>query len=147
MKFIKLISFLTFIILFSCAAPMDKVNKSIDQDQKNSLTLGKVQQILKKGISQDEVVISLGSPNMVTVDANGLETWIYDKINTEETSANASNNATILGGGVGSKIGLGGLLGTSNNASKKITSQKTLTVVLKFKEKKLDSYTYNASKF
>ena len=84
---------------------------------------------------------------MVTVDANGLETWIYDKINTEETSANASNNATILGGGVGSKIGLGGLLGTSNNASKKITSQKTLTVVLKFKEKKLDSYTYNASKF
>jgi len=126
---------------------MDKVNKSMDQDQKNTLTLGKVQQTLKKGISQDQIVISLGSPNMVTLDSAGLETWIYDKISTEETVASASNNASILGGGIGSKIGIGGVLGSSGSAAKKSTSQKTLTVVLKFKDKKLETYSYNASKF
>jgi outer membrane protein assembly factor BamE (lipoprotein component of BamABCDE complex) len=147
LNFFKTSSILVFIFLIGCAVPMDKVNNSLEQDKKNSLTLGKIQLTLKKGISQDEIVISMGSPNMVTVDSSGLETWIYDKISTEETSANASNNASILGGGVGSKIGIGGVLGSSGSAAKKITSQKTLTVVLKFKEKKLDSYTYNASKF
>lgn len=146
-NFFKILSPLILIFLIGCAVPMDKVNKSMEQDKKNSLTLGKIQQTLKKGMSQDEIVISMGSPNMVTVDSSGLETWIYDKISTEETSANASNSASILGGGVGSKIGVGGILGSSGSAAKKITSQKTLTVVLKFKEKKLDTYTYNASKF
>ena len=146
-NFLRTSSIFVFIFLIGCAVSMDKVNSSLEQDKKNSLTLGKIQLTLKKGISQDEIVISMGSPNMVTVDSSGLETWIYDKISTEETSANASNNASILGGGVGSKIGIGGVLGSSGSAAKKITSQKTLTVVLKFKEKKLDSYTYNASKF
>jgi len=141
--------FLFFIIfsLTNCSVPMDKVNKSMEEDKKNQLTLGKIQQTLKKGIAQDQIVIAMGSPNLVTVDSAGLETWIYDKISTEVTAASASNSATVLGGGIGSKIGVGGAIGSSGSAAKKITSQKTLTVVLKFKDKKLESYTYNASKF
>jgi outer membrane protein assembly factor BamE (lipoprotein component of BamABCDE complex) len=144
---LKVFLFLLVVLLSNCSVPMEKVNKSMEQDQKNQLTLGKIQQTLKKGIAQDQIVVAMGSPNLVTVDSEGLETWIYDKISTEITSANASNSATILGGGLGSKIGAGGILGSSGSAAKQITSQKTLTVVLKFKDKKLESYTYNASKF
>lgn len=144
LKHIKYI--LSFLIVMGCAVPMDKVNKAVEDD-KNTLTLGKVQQILKKGVSQDKIVMELGSPNLVTVDSAGLETWIYDKISTVSTNAAASNSATILGGVIGGSAGVGGSLGSSGSASKQITSQKTLTVVLKFKDKKLDTFTYNASKF
>jgi outer membrane protein assembly factor BamE (lipoprotein component of BamABCDE complex) len=144
LKHIKYI--LYFLVVLGCAVPMDKVNKAVEDD-KNTLTLGKVQQILKKGAAQDKIVMELGSPNLVTVDSAGLETWIYDKISTVSTNAAASNSATILGGVIGGSAGIGGSIGSSGSASKQITSQKTLTVVLKFKEKKLDTYTYNASKF
>jgi len=139
----------TLLVLSSLFLATSCYNKQVNvvPENSNKLTLGKIQQTLKKGIAQDQIVIAMGSPNLVTVDSAGLETWIYDKISTEVTAASASNSATVLGGGIGSIIGVGGAIGSSGSAAKKITSQKTLTVVLKFKDKKLESYTYNASKF
>ena len=113
----------------------------------NKLTLGKVQQTLKKGMSQGEIIVALGSPNMVTSDANGLETWVYDKLSTEVSSSSKKKGINLLGGAIGSKIGIGATAGSSSKNSNPSTSQKTLTVVLKFIEKKLDTYTYNASSF
>lgn len=116
-------------------------------DNNNNLTLGKVQQTLKKGMSQGEIVVALGSPNMVTTDANGLETWVYDKLSTQASSNSKKKGFNLLGGAIGSKIGVGATAGSSTSNSNTSTSQKTLTVVLKFVEKKLDSFTYNASSF
>jgi len=116
-------------------------------DNINKLTLGKVQQTLKKGMSQGEIVVALGSPNMVTSDANGLETWVYDKLSTEVNSNSQKKSFNLLGGVIGSKIGAGATGGSSSKNSNTSSSQKTLTVVLKFIEKKLEIYTYNASSF
>jgi len=116
-------------------------------DNINKLTLGKVQQTLKKGMSQGEIVVALGSPNMVTSDANGLETWVYDKLSTEVNSNSKKKSFNLLGGVIGSKIGVGATGGSSSKNSNTSSSQKTLTVVLKFIEKKLETYTYNASSF
>ena len=116
-------------------------------DNINKLTLGKVQQTLKKGMSQGEIVVALGSPNMVTSDANGLETWVYDKLSTEVNSNSQKKSFNLLGGVIGSKIGVGATGGSSSKNSNTSSSQKTLTVVLKFIEKKLEIYTYNASSF
>jgi len=116
-------------------------------DNINKLTLGKVQQTLKKGMSQGEIVVALGSPNMVTSDANGLETWVYDKLSTEVNSNSQKKSFNLLGGVIGSKIGVGATGGSSSKNSNTSSSQKTLTVVLKFIEKKLETYTYNASSF
>jgi len=113
----------------------------------NKLTLGKVQQTLKKGMSQGEIIVALGSPNMVTTDAEGLETWVYDKLSTQVSSNSKKKGFNLLGGAIGSKIGVGATAGSSTNNSNTSTSQKTLTVVLKFIEKKLDTFTYNASSF
>ena len=116
-------------------------------DNINKLTLGKVQQTLKKGMSQGEIIVALGSPNMVTSDANGLETWVYDKLSTEVNSNSQKKSFNLLGGVIGSKIGAGATGGSSSKNSNTSSSQKTLTVVLKFIEKKLEIYTYNASSF
>jgi len=113
----------------------------------NKLTLGKVQQTLKKGMSQGEIVLALGSPNMVTTDGEGLETWVYDKLSTEVSSSSKKKGFNLLGGAVGSKLGVGATAGSSSNNSSSSSTQKTLTVVLKFVEKKLETFEYNASSF
>ena len=115
--------------------------------ENNKLTLGKVQQTLKKGMSQGEIVVALGSPNMVTTDAQGLETWVYDKLSTEVSSGTKKKGFNLLGGAVGSTLGVGATAGSSSSSSSTSSSQKTLTVVLKFVEKKLETFTYNASSF
>jgi hypothetical protein len=84
---------------------------------------------------------------MVTVDSAGLETWIYDKLRTEVSSASAKDSVNILGGVIGGSAGIGGALGSSSGASNQTTSQKTLTVVLKFKNKTLEDFKYNATTF
>jgi outer membrane protein assembly factor BamE (lipoprotein component of BamABCDE complex) len=121
--------FLSAIALFGCATPpaQNSTNTS------NQLTLGKVQQSLKKGMKQDEVVAALGSPNMVTKDSAGNTTWIYDKFQTE-VNASASQGTTFLG------------TSTSANAST-VRSQKTLTVILKFKGNTLSDINYNSTSF
>ena len=113
----------------------------------NKLTLGKVQQTLKKGMSQGEIVVAVGSPNMVTTDGEGLETWVYDKLSTEVSSNSKKKGFNLLGGALGSKVGAGVTAGSSSNTSSSSSTQKTLTVVLKFIEKKLETFEYNASSF
>ena len=115
--------------LFGCASSPTQ-NPA---DNSNQLTLGKVQQSLKKGMRQDEVVAALGSPNMVTKDNSGNTTWIYDKFKTE-VNASANQESTFLG------------TSTSVNAST-VRSQKTLTVILKFKGNTLSDINYNSTSF
>ncbi len=89
---------------------------------------------------------------MVSKDDAGKETWIYDKIATEASYSNSSSN---VGGGVGAgglagpALILGGIGGSqSRNAGASSSSQKTLTVVIKFgKNNNVESYTYHSSKF
>lgn len=145
LKFLAIILFIIF--LPSCVPPIERVNQARKAEDANQLTLGKVQQTLKKGMKQDEIVLALGSPNMVTVDSAGLETWIYDKLRTEVSSASAKDSINILGGVIGGSAGIGGAVGSSSGASNQTTSQKTLTVVLKFKNKTLEDFKYNATTF
>ena len=137
---------LVFIFLLVFLSHCEKEVKHSPENV-NKLTLGKVQQTLQKGMSQGEIIVALGSPNMVTSDANGLETWVYDKLSTEVSSNSKKKGFNLLGGAIGSKIGIGATGGSSSTNSNTSTSQKTLTVVLKFIEKKLDTFTYNASSF
>jgi outer membrane protein assembly factor BamE (lipoprotein component of BamABCDE complex) len=141
-----MLKILVFIFLLVFLSHCEKEVKHSPENV-NKLTLGKVQQTLKKGMSQGEIIVALGSPNMVTSDANGLETWVYDKLSTEVSSSSKKKGINLLGGAIGSKIGIGATAGSSSKNSNTSTSQKTLTVVLKFIEKKLDTYTYNASSF
>lgn len=104
--------------------------------QDTNMTLGVAQKNVKIGTPQDQVALALGSPNIVTTDSDGKETWIYDKVSSV-TSYNSS------GFGVG--IILAGYSKGKENAQ---SSQKTLTIVIKFdKTKKVESFQYHMSSF
>ena len=86
----------------------------------------------------------LGSPNIVTGDNQGQETWIYDKISSDVTYSRSSG--TIVGLIFGSSGGGAGI-GTSSAGSKS-TSQRTLTVIIKFDgDNKVSGFSYHSSRF
>tara|TARA_B110000503_G_scaffold102567_1_gene153185 strand:+ start:201 stop:617 length:417 start_codon:yes stop_codon:yes gene_type:complete len=134
--FVILISLLTF----SCAT---QYHKEQVEDKDSKLTLGNVQKNIKVGMSGAEVARVMGSPNMVTKDGDNSEVWIYDKIST--VNAGSSSSFFGLGGAIGSKAGAGGLGSYSSGASSR--NQKTLTVVIKFKNNSVEKVDYNASSF
>jgi outer membrane protein assembly factor BamE (lipoprotein component of BamABCDE complex) len=116
------------------------------------LTVGKVQREIRVGMTNAEVVEVLGSPNMVTTDEKRREQWVYDKIATETVYSSSSGgvSALILGGGPVGGGGLGGVggAGVSGSAGARSTSQRTLTVIIKFDERNLvRDFAYRSSSF
>ncbi len=112
------------------------------------VTVGTVQKEVRVGMSGAEVAAVLGSPNIVSTDEERREVWIYDKISTEVAYSTSSGglSALILGGGSGVGGGVGGSAGRNAGASS--TSQKTLTVIIKFDDaKKVRDFAYHASSF
>lgn len=120
--------------------------------QEQQMTLGLVQRDIKVGTSQADVAQILGSPNIVTQDADGKETWIYDKVSsiTSYGSSGFGVNVSGFGGGFGwNGIGGGmGNVGYNKNGGTVQSNQKTLTVVLKFDNNhNVSSFSYHMSSF
>lgn len=111
------------------------------------MTVGTVQKEIKQGMTQTAVVEAMGSPNIVTSDAPGQETWIYDKVSTDTAYSTSSGgvNALILGAGGGIAGGVVPGYGESSGATSR--TQRTLTVIIKFKEGKVHEFSYHSSKF
>ncbi len=125
----------------------------LHSQRERRMTVGVVQKTIREGMAQGDVAVALGSPNIVTKDGTGMETWIYDKIATE---ASYSTDA----GGIGGAVGAGGvpggralvLGGVNANYGKSAgafaTTQRTLTVIIKFNDTgRVESFSYHASRF
>lgn len=126
-------------------------SKQLHSDSDRQMTVGIVQKEIKKGMSQADVATALGSPNIVSKDKEGVETWIYDKIATE-VSYSGSSIGGGAGGlliGIGSGVGgaLGGGLSGEKAAGAAAQTQRTLTVIIKFKEGLVHDFSYHSSKF
>ena len=114
----------------------------------DQLTVGTVQKEVRVGMSGAEVAAVMGSPNIVSTDEERREVWIYDKVSTEVAYSTSSGglSALILGGGSGVGGGVGGSAGRNAGASS--STQKTLTVIIKFdQDKKVRDFAYHTSKF
>ncbi len=121
---------------------------AVQDDSGDRLTVGKVQREIRVGMSSADVVSVLGSPNMVSTDDERREVWVYDKIATDRAYSSSSGgiNVLFLGGGSNS-AGLGGA-GGSSSAGASSTSQRTLTIVVKFDNVgKVRDFAYHSSKF
>ncbi|MGB2984242.1 MAG: hypothetical protein WBE26_00015 [Phycisphaerae bacterium] len=121
--------------------------------QERKLTVGVVQKEIREGMSQADVAAALGSPNIVTKDSGGTEAWIYDKIATE---ASYSNDSSGIGGMVGAgglpsgrSLVLGGVgAGHRRSAGASATTQRTLTVIIKFNDAgNVADFSYHSSTF
>ena len=100
----------------------------------DTLSIAKVQKEIKIGMSSADVVLVLGSPNMVTTDDKRRESWVYDKVSTEGMASTSSGTRFLW-------------LPADNKAAVS-RSQKTLTIVIKFDEKGMvRDFAYNTSKF
>ena len=120
--------------------------------QSDRLSVGKVQREIRVGMSSAEVVGVLGSPNMVTTDAKRRENWVYDRISTETVFSRSSGgvNALVLGGALVGAGLAGGAVGAGyeSAAGARSTSQRTLTIIIKFDEQNLvRDFAYRSSSF
>ena len=115
------------VFLSGCIAPSHRE----DVDSKGNLTVGTVQKSIKHGMSSVGVAEVLGSPNIIQNDGMG-EVWIYDKISSQ-VSTSASSGTLIL------------ISGSSGASS---SSQRTLTIIIKFdEESKVRKFSYHTSRF
>ena len=125
---------------------------AVQNDQGDRLTVGKVQREIRVGMAGGEVATVLGSPNIVSTDEKGREVWVYDKIATDRVYSTSSGGvSSLILGGVLVGAGLvGGAVspyyGSAAGASS--TSQRTLTIIIKFDEgKRVRDFAYHSSSF
>ena len=122
------------VVIAGCSASGPRRDAASPGEQ--TTTLGVVQKEIRSGLTQDQVVTALGSPNIVTRDGQGQETWVYDKVATEASYTSSSVYGTIL------------VLGGAQSTGASSTSQRTLTVVIKFgSDQRVASFSYHASRF
>ena len=103
------------------------------QDSPNTLTHGMAQMTLHVGkTTQYDVLQAFGAPNITTLDGSGQEVWVYDRhaTVTRDESGGFSIGMGLVGAGDG--VGGGGLLGFGKKKAKEETSQRTMTLVIKF---------------
>lgn len=125
-------SALCLMVVGSLASCSSNLHSTKDRE----MTVGLVQKEIHEGMSQPDVIVALGSPNIVTKDQDGHQTWVYDKIASEVSYRNSSGGIWLL------------IAGYESNSGKSASTQKTLTVVIKFNDKELvDKVTYHGSKF
>lgn len=138
----KILATLVIFGLTGCANVADH-RKSLENSSEQKLTLGTAQRTITQGMAQSDVVAALGSPNMVTKDKEGIETWIYDKFSTD------SAYSTSSGGVAGLVIGASGagFGNASQAAGASSRTQRTLTIILKFKDARVKEFTYNSTAF
>jgi outer membrane protein assembly factor BamE (lipoprotein component of BamABCDE complex) len=105
-------------------------------DAQANLTLGKVQQAVRVGMSGAAVTEALGAPNMVTTDEQRHEVWVYDRVSTEHAGSRS-------GAGIGLFVA-----GAYESAGASSSTQRTLTLVVKFDGAGLvRDYSYRSSAF
>ena len=127
--------FLSFLFLSGCSTASSHL-KSVKSDAADKITVGKVQREIRIGMSSAQVIEVLGSPNIVSTDENRLEVWVYDKIATDVSYSNSNGGVWLILGAVG------------GNSGATSTSQRTLTIVIKFDaDKKVRDFAYHSSSF
>lgn len=136
-KYVLIRPIMLMIILFSFGCSADRHAQDVNAATSDTkVTVGTVQKSIKVGMSGAEVVEVLGSPNIVTTDEQRREVWVYDKIST--TSAYSTNS-----GGVNLLV-----LSFSANTGAASTTQRTLTVIIKYDNSgKVRDFAYHSSQF
>lgn len=105
-------------------------------DSANKLTTGTVQKEIRIGMPASDVALALGAPNIVSLDENKNEVWVYDKASTEVSYGRQGGGIWLIVAGAGCESGY----------AKR--GQKTLTVIIKYDSDKLvKDINYHSSSF
>ncbi len=134
---------LVALVTGGCSAPHHAADVR-EADDVDRVTVGTVQKEIRIGMSAADVAEVLGSPNIVSTDEQRNETWIYDKISSDVTYSRSSGSVVgLIFGSSGGGAGIG-----SASAGSTSSSQRTLTVIIKFDENNLvRDFSYHTSRF
>lgn len=137
---------LAMILIGGCSATRHRAE--VQDTDTDRVTVGTVQREIRLGMSGADVISVLGSPNIVSTDADRDEVWVYDKLATDV--AYSDSDGGVLGlifGPIGSAGGVA--VGTgSRSAGARSSSQRTLTVVIRFDaDQRVDDFAYHTSRF
>lgn len=120
----------------------------VQDNTSDRISVGTVQKEIRVGMSGAEVAQVLGSPNIVSTDEQRREVWIYDKIATDRAYSTSSGGISALILGFGSSAAGGGGAGFNASSGASSTSQRTLTVIIKFgADHKVRDFAYHTSRF
>ncbi len=143
-----------FALLSICSLLLTGCNSAVyhradvQDNSTDRVTVGTVQKEICVGMSSADVAQVLGSPNIVSTDEERREVWIYDKIATDKVYSSSSGGVNTLFLGVGAGVGGGMGVGGSSSAGASSTSQRTLTVIIKFdKRGKVRDFAYHTTRF
>jgi outer membrane protein assembly factor BamE (lipoprotein component of BamABCDE complex) len=124
------------VLLAACQGAAEQAAAVRQGQDVNRLTVGTVQRQIRVGMTNSEVAEVLGSPNMVTTDESRREVWVYDRISTDSVASRSSGGIGIL------------VLGVGGDASARSTTQRTLTVIVKFDAaNRVRDFAYRSSSF
>jgi outer membrane protein assembly factor BamE (lipoprotein component of BamABCDE complex) len=113
-----------------------------------TLTAGAVQREIRIGMTSADVIQILGAPNIVTTDDQRREVWAYDRIATDHAYSSSSGGISALVLGFGSRGGGLGGAGVNSASGASSTSQRTITVIIKFDaNSRVRDFAYHQSKF
>ncbi|MBX1886785.1 outer membrane protein assembly factor BamE [Campylobacter peloridis] len=124
-------------LLFAIALSFTACNKTLYNPQVDEkITVAKAQKDIKIGMSSSEIIEIMGSPNIISTDEQRREVWVYDKVSSQRAYQNASGGISII------------LAGAGGNSGSSVSSQRTLTVIIKFDDKqKVRDIAYHTSSF
>jgi outer membrane protein assembly factor BamE (lipoprotein component of BamABCDE complex) len=130
------------LLLAACTASEHRA--AVEGEGADRLTVGKVQREIRVGMSGADVIKVLGTPNIVSTDEERREVWVYDRVSTTTvySESRAGVLALVLGGSGGALGGVGG------DAGARSTTQRTLTIIVKFdKDSRVRDFAYHATQF
>ena len=145
----KFVLLLLLVFIGGCITAAEQAARD---SREQEMTLGLAQKEIRVGMSQADVAAALGSPNIVSKDSEGNESWIYDKIATQVSYARDAGGVSAGGGSLTAVgtwlLGLSGRAQYSKATGTETQTQKTLTIVIKFDENNLvKNLSYHSSKF
>lgn len=136
MKKLLLLSLIALACIQAACMNLTKHKAAVQDDSSDRITVGTVQREIRVGMSSADVVQVLGAPNMVTTDSKRRETWVYDKVATDQVYSNSGGGFSLI------------LLGVSGNSGASSKTQRTLTIIIKFDENgNVRDYSYRQSSF
>ena len=135
MKTLLVPSFLRAIFSIFLVA-VDMTQFASAESHSGKLTVGVVQRSIEMGMTSAAVVEVLGSPNIVSTDSERREVWVYDKVSrTSAVEVSKVGGSLILVKG-------------SKSSRTTATSQKSLTIIVKFDDNNLvRDFSYRQSSF
>ncbi len=144
----RLIFLLPVVLIAAGCSTAPQHRADVQDDSADRVTVGVVQKDIYIGMPGSAVIAAIGSPNVVTTNEDRNEVWVYDKFATDVVHSESSGGVWgIIFGPIGS-AGSAAFGNARQSSGATSTSQRTLTIVIRFDaEHRVSDFAYHSSRF